>query len=87
MVNLIIRNLEILNVFVIFISRCCIAKYAVSLSTSFALIQQSAPLRKTRKTGAVAAASFAMCAAGKTSSQRYSDFSPFYFLMLMQFSF
>lgn len=61
--------------FVLFFSffcRCCIAKYAVSLSTSFALNQRSAPLKRTRKTGAVVAASFATCVGGKTSTQRYS---------------
>lgn len=52
--------------------RCCIAKYAVSPSTSFASIQRTVPLKRTRKTGAVVAASFATCAAGKTSPQRYS---------------
>lgn len=51
--------------------RCCIAKYAVSPSTSFALNQRTAPLRRTRKTGAVVAASFVTCVAGKTSTQRY----------------
>lgn len=56
--------------FISFFSRCYIAKCVVSLSTSFALNQRIALLRRTRKTGAVAAASSAMCVAGKTSSQR-----------------
>lgn len=59
--------------------RCCTAKCAVSPSTGFALNQQSAPLRRTKKIGAADAASSVMCAARRTSWLRYRRVISFFF--------